>query len=81
MDEPTAALDPLAEHEIYSNFNTVANNKTAIYVSHRLSSTRFCDSIIVFDKGTIVECGTHSDLLERNGLYANMFRMQAQYFI
>ncbi|MNW43359.1 Lipid A export ATP-binding/permease protein MsbA [compost metagenome] len=81
LDEPTAALDPLAEHEIYSNFNTVANNKTAIYVSHRLSSTRFCDSIIVFDKGTIVECGTHSDLLERNGLYANMFRMQAQYFI
>jgi len=69
LDEPAAALDPRAEYEMYQNFNTLVTDKTSVYISHRLSSTRFCDVIAVFDKGRIAEYGPHNDLTKRNGLY------------
>lgn len=81
LDEPTAALDPIAEYEIYRQFNTLVGGKTAIYISHRLSSCRFCDIIYVFVDGEIRECGTHDELVGvDNGCYAEMFAAQAQYY-
>ena len=80
LDEPAAALDPRAEHEMYQNFNNLIGKKSAIYISHRLSSARFCDVIAVFSEGRIVEHGTHDDLLRRNGLYAELWGMQAKYY-
>lgn len=81
LDEPTAALDPLAEYEIYNQFNTLVGGKTAIYISHRLSSCRFCDIIYVFVNGEIREHGTHDELVSvDNGYYAEMFTAQAQYY-
>lgn len=80
MDEPTAALDAAAEHEIYEKLHIISRGKTAVFISHRLSSTRFCDHIAVFEKGTITEYGTHEELMERNGLYCEMFQKQAQYY-
>ncbi len=80
LDEPTAALDALAEYETYQNFNQMIGQKTAIYVSHRLSSTRFCDVIAYFENGEIVEYGTHESLLALEGHYANMFNVQSQYY-
>ena len=81
LDEPTAALDPIAEYEIYNQFNTLVGGKTAIYISHRLSSCRFCDIIYVFVNGEIRERGTHDELvLLDNGCYAEMFAAQAQYY-
>jgi len=81
LDEPTAALDPRAEYDIYRNFNELVSGKTAVYISHRMSSTRFCDEIVVFDKGEIVERGTHDELIFFNGRYAEMFDLQAKYYI
>ena len=82
LDEPTAALDPVAEYEIYRQFNDLVHGKTAVYISHRLSSCKFCDHIAVFSEGTIKEYGTHDELVRRqNGIYAEMFRAQAQYYI
>lgn len=81
LDEPTAALDPIAESDIYSRFNDIAGNKTAVYISHRLSSCRFCNRIVVFDKGTIIQEGTHEELLsESNGKYSELWNAQAQYY-
>lgn len=80
LDEPTAALDALAEYELYQNFDRVISDKTAIYISHRLSSTRFCDAIAMFAGGRLVEYGTHDELLGRGGAYAKMFEVQAQYY-
>jgi ATP-binding cassette subfamily B protein/ATP-binding cassette subfamily C protein len=80
LDEPTAALDPRAEYEIYQNFNQMVAGKSAIFISHRLSSARFCDKIAVFKKGEIVEYGPHAELLNRNGLYHELFTMQAQFY-
>lgn len=81
LDEPTAALDPIAEAEIYSHFNDIVGDKTAIYISHRLSSCRFCDEIMVFDGGTIVGQGTHEELLsDENGKYHELWFAQAQYY-
>lgn len=80
LDEPTAALDPYAEFEIYSRFNDMVNNKTAIYISHRLSSCRFCDHIAVFDQGELIEYGSHEELERQNGLYSKMWHTQAQYY-
>jgi ATP-binding cassette subfamily B protein/ATP-binding cassette subfamily C protein len=80
LDEPTAALDPYAEFEIYSRFNELVNNKTAIYISHRLSSCRFCDHIAVFDHGELIEYGSHTELEQQNGLYSKMWHTQAQYY-
>ena len=80
LDEPTAALDALAEYHLYQNFDEMIGNKTAIYISHRLSSTRFCDNIAMFVAGEMVEYGTHDSLLSKGGEYAGMFEVQAQYY-
>ncbi len=80
LDEPTAALDPIAEAEIYENFRELVGDKTSIYISHRMSSCRFCDRIIVLSGGGIAEEGTHEDLLQAGGLYAELFNTQAQYY-
>ena len=81
LDEPTAALDPIAEFEIYSKFNEIVEDKTAIYISHRLSSCRFCDNIAVFDQGRIVQMGTHEELVaDANGKYYELWHAQAQYY-
>lgn len=80
LDEPTAALDPMAEYEIYRQFSRMTYHKTAIYISHRIASTRFCDRIVVFDKGTVGEAGTFDELIERRGLYYDFYHKQAQYF-
>ena len=81
LDEPTAALDPIAENEIYSRFNSFVENKTAIYISHRLSSCAFCDRIAVFDNAELVETGTHNELLSANGRYAELWNAQASYYL
>ena len=80
LDEPTAALDPIAESEVYSNFNSLVGDKTAIYISHRLSSCRFCDEIAVFEKGEVVQKGSHEGLLSRPGVYSELWNAQAQYY-
>ena len=81
LDEPTAALDPVAEYEIYKQFNSLIRNKTAFYISHRLSSCRFCDHIAVFSEGRVAEYGTHDELVNiPDGVYAAMFEAQAQYY-
>ncbi len=77
LDEPTSALDPKAEHEIYSNFQRISKNKTAVYISHRMSSTKFSDKIAVFKDGEILEYGTHDKLMEMNGLYSELYSLQA----
>lgn len=80
LDEPTAALDPIAEHEIYSRFNSFTKDKTAVYISHRLSSCVFCDRVAVFDKAKLVETGTHKELLDTGGKYAELWNAQAKYY-
>lgn len=80
LDEPTAALDALAEYELYKSFDNIIGNKSAVYISHRLSSTRFCDNIAMFKAGEMVEQGTHEELLAKGGAYAEMFEIQAQYY-
>lgn len=80
LDEPTAALDPIAESEVYERFDRMVEGKTSVYISHRMSSCRFCDDIIVFEKGQIAERGSHEALLAREGLYARMWRAQAKYY-
>ena len=81
LDEPTAALDPIAEAEIYSKFNDIAGDKTAIYISHRLSSCKFCDEIAVFHEGAVIQQGTHAELVaEVNGKYYELWNAQAQYY-
>lgn len=81
LDEPTAALDPVAENEIYNRFNYFVDNKTAIYISHRLSSCVFCNRIAVFDKSHLVETGTHQELLNSNGKYSELWNAQASYYL
>jgi len=82
LDEPTAALDPVAEYDIYRSFDTLVGGKTAIYISHRLSSCKFCDRIAVFAENTIKEYGTHDELVGmKNGIYAELFAAQAQYYV
>lgn len=81
LDEPTAALDPLAEYEIYSRFNDLIGSKTAVYISHRLSSCRFCNDIMVLDEGKVVQRGSHEELeQDHQGLYHQMWNAQAQYY-
>ncbi len=81
LDEPTAALDALAESKLYGDFDKLIDGKTAVYISHRLSSTRFCNEVAMFKDGEMVELGTHSELLEKNGAYAEMFKIQSQYYV
>ncbi len=81
LDEPTAALDPVSEYEVYSKFNEIAGDKTAIYISHRLASCRFCDKIAVFHTGEIVQKGTHEELLaDSKGKYCELWNAQSQYY-
>lgn len=82
LDEPTAALDPIAEMEVYEKFNEIVGDRTAVYISHRLSSCRFCDSIAVFDHGSIIQRGTHEALLQNeDGKYFALWNAQAQYYV
>ena len=82
LDEPTAALDPMAEYDIYRQFDTLVHEKTAIYISHRLSSCQFCDKIAVFSDKELKEYGTHAELVNKpDGIYAEMFAAQAQYYV
>ena len=80
MDEPTSALDPVAEFEIYQRFDQMVEGKTSIYISHRMSSCRFCDNIIVFDEGKIIDQGSHDKLMSNKGLYSELWNAQAQYY-
>lgn len=80
LDEPTAALDPVAECEIYRKFAEISDGKLTVYISHRINSTRFCDKIAVFEKGEIAEYGTFDELMERKGLYYNFFETQAELY-
>lgn len=82
LDEPTAALDPVAEEQVYESFSGMVGDRTAVYISHRLSSCRFCDEITVFDKGRIVQKGTHEELLkDEQGKYLELWNAQAQYYV
>lgn len=82
LDEPTAALDPLAEAEVYRKFNQITQNKTAVYISHRLSSCRFCDDIVVLHQGRVVQQGSHDALVsQKEGLYFKLWQAQAQYYV
>lgn len=82
LDEPTAALDPVSEYEVYSKFNGIAGDKTAVYISHRLASCRFCDKIAVFDGGRVVQTGSHAELIAREeGKYYELWQAQAQYYL
>lgn len=80
LDEPTAALDALAEKQLYENFDSMIGTKSAVYISHRLASTRFCNHIAMFSDGVMCEYGTHNELMEKNGKYASMFEVQSQYY-
>ena len=80
LDEPTAALDPIAENDIYHKYNSMTNGKTSVFISHRLASTRFCDRILLLDKGRIIEEGTHDSLILASGEYAKLFNVQKKYY-
>lgn len=80
LDEPTAALDPISEHDIYTKFNSIVGTRTAIYISHRLSSCHFCDEITVMENGRIAERGSHESLLEQQGVYQELWTAQAEYY-
>lgn len=80
MDEPTAAMDPTAELKLYERFNEIMEGKTVIFISHRLASAKFCDKVVVFENGMIVEQGTHHELMEQNGLYNRMFSIQMKLY-
>ena len=80
MDEPTSALDALAEASIYQSFDDLVKNKTAIYISHRLSSTKFCDRIILLGPEGIIEDGSHDQLMAKKGEYYQMFKTQGKYY-
>lgn len=80
LDEPTAALDPIAENAIYTQYNDIAKDKTSIFISHRLSSTRFCDRIVFLENGAVLEDGTHEELLKLNEKYKEMYTVQSRYY-
>ncbi len=81
LDEPTSALDPIAEYELFSKLSEISEGKTSIFISHRLSSTKFCDRILVLYQGTIFESGSHNELMKKNGFYAELFNSQLKYYI
>lgn len=78
LDEPTAALDPIAESELYKEYNKIAKNKTAIFISHRLATTKFCNRIILMEEGKISAIGSHSDLMEKSEIYKEMYVNQSK---
>ena len=80
LDEPTAALDPIAEDDIYQKYNRMTAGRTSLFISHRLASTRFCDRILFMEHGRITEQGTHESLLAAGGGYAGLFAVQSKYY-
>ena len=80
LDEPTAALDPIAENELYLKYNEMTSGKISFFISHRLSSTRFCDRILFIKDGKIAESGTHDELMALKGLYYRMYQVQSYYY-
>ncbi|WP_322175128.1 ABC transporter ATP-binding protein [Acutalibacter caecimuris] len=80
LDEPTAALDPIAESDLYQKYNTLTGDRTSVYISHRLASTRFCDRVLLIENGGIAEEGTHEELLKAGGRYAYLFHIQSKYY-
>lgn len=80
LDEPSSALDPIAEYELFSRLADISDGRTTFFISHRLSSTKFCDRIFVISDSTVAECGTHDELIQKNGIYAALFRSQAKYY-
>ena len=80
LDEPTAALDPIAENNLYESYDEIMKNKTTVFISHRLASTRFCNRILLIENGKIVEEGTHDQLLKKGGIYSKLFETQAKYY-
>ena len=80
LDEPTAALDPIAENDIYRKYNEMTQGVTSFFISHRLASTSFCDRIILLEDGRIAEQGTHEELLAKQGRYWEMFNVQSRYY-
>lgn len=81
LDEPTAALDPRAEYEIYQGFDRLTQGKTAVYISHRLSSARFCDRVLVLERGRLAQLGSHAELMRLGGPYAELFGMQSRFYV
>ena len=80
LDEPTAALDPISESELYRVYHEIARDKTSLFISHRLASTRFCNRILLVENGAVLEEGTHEQLLTRGGRYSELYRTQAEYY-
>ncbi len=80
LDEPTAALDPIAEADLYGKYNEMTHGRSSVYISHRLASTRFCDRILLIQNGRIEEEGTHEELLSRGGSYAELYEVQSRYY-
>jgi ATP-binding cassette subfamily B protein len=80
LDEPTAALDPIAESDLYQRYSSLSAGKTSLFISHRLASTRFCDRILLLEGAHIAESGTHEELLAQNGRYAELFEIQSKYY-
>ncbi|MBR3518118.1 MAG: ATP-binding cassette domain-containing protein [Lachnospiraceae bacterium] len=80
LDEPTAALDPVAENRLYETYDEIMRDRSTIFISHRLASTRFCDRILLIENGEIAEEGTHEELLSAKGRYYELFEMQAKYY-
>ena len=80
LDEPTSALDPIAESRMYEQYNEISEGKTAVFISHRLASTKFCERILFLEKGGIAEQGSHEELMEKNGKYRELFEIQSRYY-
>ena len=80
LDEPTAALDPISESQIYEQFNQFFSDKCSLYISHRMAVTKFSDRTLVFDNAQIVQDGNHEDLMNQNGKYRELYELQAQYY-
>lgn len=80
LDEPTAALDPISENNLYQKYRSLTGGKTSVYISHRFASTRFCDRIVLLEDGGIAETGTHEELMKKNGRYAELFEIQSRYY-